>query len=106
MGTRKCSFPEKTNSKMNAQIINIGDELLIGQTVNTNAAWIGAELSKIGFDICQITIIPDRRENILKALSEVTGKSDVVLVTGGLGLTSDDITKQTVCEFFGYWSGN
>ncbi|MBP8959875.1 MAG: competence/damage-inducible protein A [Bacteroidales bacterium] len=85
---------------MNAQIINIGDELLIGQTVNTNAAWIGAELSKIGFDICQITIIPDRRENILKALYEVIGKSDVVLVTGGLGPTSDDITKQTVCEFF------
>ncbi|HCI54694.1 MAG TPA: competence/damage-inducible protein A [Bacteroidales bacterium] len=85
---------------MNAQIINIGDELLIGQTVNTNAAYIGAELSKIGFDICQITIIPDRRENILKALSEVIGKSDVVLVTGGLGPTSDDITKQTVCEFF------
>ncbi len=67
---------------MNAQIINIGDELLIGQTVNTNAAWLGTELSKIGFDICRTIIIPDKRESILKILSDVTGKSDVVLVTG------------------------
>jgi len=101
METRKCSLPDKTNVKMNAQIINIGDELLIGQTVNTNAAWLGTELSKIGFDICRTIIIPDKRESILKILSDVTGKSDVVLVTGGLGPTSDDITKQTICEFFG-----
>ncbi len=85
---------------MKAAIITIGDELLIGQTVDTNSAWMGAELSKSGFDITRITSIHDRREDILKTLEESCGKSDVVLITGGLGPTSDDITKQTLCEFF------
>jgi nicotinamide-nucleotide amidase len=86
---------------MKAEIITIGDELLIGQTVDTNSAWIGAELSKIGFEVFQITSISDKKDHILKMLSEVTGRSDVVLITGGLGPTSDDITKLTLCEFFG-----
>jgi len=86
---------------MKAQIITIGDELLIGQTIDTNSAWIGAELSKMGFDIFRKISIHDRREDILKTLAEVIGKSDVVLITGGLGPTSDDITKQTLCEYFG-----
>jgi len=85
---------------MKAAIITIGDELLIGQTVDTNSAWIGAELSKSGFDVCRITSIHDRREDIICALNEAAGKTDVVLITGGLGPTSDDITKQTLCEFF------
>ncbi|MCU0461241.1 MAG: competence/damage-inducible protein A [Bacteroidales bacterium] len=85
---------------MKAQIITIGDELLIGQTVDTNSAWIGAELSKLGFDVCRRISIHDRREDILNTLAEVSGKSDIVLITGGLGPTSDDITKQTLCEFF------
>jgi len=85
---------------MKAAIITIGDELLIGQTIDTNSAWIGAELSKSGFDVCRITSVHDRREDILSALSEATGKTDVVLITGGLGPTSDDITKPTLCEFF------
>ena len=85
---------------MKATIITIGDELLIGQTVDTNSAWIGAELSKSGFDVYRITSIHDRREDIIKALDEATGNTDVVLITGGLGPTSDDITKQTLCEFF------
>jgi len=85
---------------MKAEIITIGDELLIGQTIDTNSAWIGAELSRLGFEVTQITSIPDRRERILKMLNEVTGRCDVVLITGGLGPTSDDITKQTLCEFF------
>jgi nicotinamide-nucleotide amidase len=85
---------------MKAAIITIGDELLIGQTVNTNATWIGAELSKSGFDVGRITSVHDRREDILSALTEATGKTDVVLITGGLGPTSDDITKPTLCEFF------
>jgi nicotinamide-nucleotide amidase len=84
---------------MKAEIITIGDELLIGQTVDTNSAWIGAELSKIGFEVFQITSISDKKDHILKMLSEVTGRSDV-LITGGLGPTSDDITKLTLCEFF------
>jgi nicotinamide-nucleotide amidase len=85
---------------MKAAIITIGDELLIGQTVDTNSAWIGAEMSKSGFDVFRITSIHDRREDILSALTEATGKTDVVLITGGLGPTSDDITKPTLCEFF------
>lgn len=85
---------------MKASIITIGDELLIGQTIDTNSAWIGAELSKSGFDVTRKTSVHDRRDDILSALSEAAGKSDVVLITGGLGPTSDDITKQTLCEFF------
>ncbi len=85
---------------MKAQIITIGDELLIGQTVDTNSAWIGAELSKLGFDVIRKISIHDRREDILATLAEVNGKSDIVMITGGLGPTSDDITKQTLCEFF------
>jgi len=86
---------------MKAAIITIGDELLIGQTIDTNSSWMGAELSKTGFDVCRMTSIHDRREDILSALEESAGKTDVVLITGGLGPTSDDITKQTLCEFFG-----
>ena len=85
---------------MKAAIITIGDELLIGQTVNTNASWMGAELSKSGFDVSRITSVHDRSEDIINILNESAGKSDVVLITGGLGPTSDDITKPTLCEFF------
>jgi len=85
---------------MNAQIITIGDELLIGQTIDTNSAFIGSELSSIGFDITRKISIHDRRDDILQPFSGVTGKTELVLVTGGLGPTSDDITKQTICEFF------
>ena len=85
---------------MKAEIITIGDELLIGQTIDTNSAWMGAELSLAGFDVHKKTTIHDNRSDILQALSDSSGKSDVVLITGGLGPTSDDITKQTLCEFF------
>jgi nicotinamide-nucleotide amidase len=85
---------------MKAAIITIGDELLIGQTIDINSAWMGAELSKAGFDVCRMTSIHDRREDILSVLGESAGKTDVVLITGGLGPTSDDITKQTLCEYF------
>jgi len=85
---------------MKAAIITIGDELLIGQTIDTNSAWIGAELSKSGFDIYRITSIHDRKDDIIGALDEAKGKADVVLITGGLGPTSDDITKQTLAEYF------
>jgi len=85
---------------MNAEIITIGDELLIGQTIDTNSAWMGAELSMAGFDIKRKISIHDKRPDIINALSDSVGKSDVVLITGGLGPTSDDITKTTLCEFF------
>ena len=86
---------------MKSEIITIGDELLIGQTIDTNSAWIGTELSLAGFDIQKKTSIHDNRPDILKTLSEALGKSDVVIITGGLGPTSDDITKPSLCEFFG-----
>lgn len=85
---------------MKASIITIGDELLIGQTVDTNSAFIGSEMSKLGFDVVRRTSIHDKREDILNELSDAQGKTDVVLITGGLGPTSDDITRQTLCEFF------
>lgn len=85
---------------MKAAIITIGDELLIGQTVDTNSAWIGAELSRSGFDVLRRVSIHDRREDIINELTEISGKADLVIITGGLGPTSDDITKQTLCDFF------
>ncbi len=85
---------------MNAVIITIGDELLIGQTIDTNSALIGAELSKAGFDVQRIVSIHDRKQDIINALNETAPMADVVLITGGLGPTSDDITKQTLAEYF------
>ncbi len=90
---------------MKAEIITIGDELLIGQTIDTNSAWMGAELSMAGFDIHKKTTVHDNRVDILNALTDAAGKADVVLITGGLGPTSDDITKQTLCEFFQHKAG-
>lgn len=86
---------------MKAVIITIGDELLIGQTIDTNSAFIGSELSRIGFDIYRKISIHDRRDDILETYSEVTGKVQLVITTGGLGPTSDDITKLTICDIFG-----
>lgn len=86
---------------MKAYIISIGDEILIGQTVNTNAAWIGEQLSMIGFDVHCIATVHDKREDILDVLKIAESKSDVIIITGGLGPTIDDITKSTLCEFFG-----
>lgn len=85
---------------MKAEIITIGDELLIGQTIDTNSAWIGSELSLAGFDVMKKTSIHDIRTDILNALAEAEGKSNVVIITGGLGPTSDDITKPALCDFF------
>ena len=85
---------------MKAHIITIGDELLIGQTIDTNSAWMGAELSKIGFDVFRKTSVHDDHDGIMEILLQVMGKADVVLLTGGLGPTSDDITKKVLCEFF------
>lgn len=85
---------------MHAEIITIGDEILIGQTVDTNSAWMAKQLNAIGIAVQQITSIADTREAILKALSEVNERADLVLMTGGLGPTRDDITKFALCEYF------
>jgi len=85
---------------MNIEIINIGDEILIGQVINTNAAWLAEELNKAGYRANRFVVLPDTREGILAGLKEAAERADVVLVSGGLGPTKDDITKQTICEFF------
>jgi nicotinamide-nucleotide amidase len=86
---------------MLAEIITIGDEILIGQIVDTNSAWIAQQLNLAGVRIKQISSISDDREHILKALAEAAGRADIILITGGLGPTKDDITKKTLAEYFG-----
>ncbi|MGB3152130.1 MAG: competence/damage-inducible protein A [Maribacter sp.] len=85
---------------MLAEIITIGDEILIGQIVDTNSAFISKELNRIGISVYQITSVQDDREHILKSLADAKSRVDIVIVTGGLGPTKDDITKHTFCEFF------
>ncbi|MFD1064065.1 competence/damage-inducible protein A [Winogradskyella litorisediminis] len=85
---------------MNAEIITIGDEILIGQIVDTNSAFLGKELNKIGVSVYQITSIQDEKSHILKALKEAEENADIIIITGGLGPTKDDITKHTLCEYF------
>ena len=85
---------------MLAEIITIGDELLIGQTIDTNGSWIGEKLNSIGLQVSHITSIQDKREQILNALKLASERSNLVIVTGGLGPTNDDITKHTLCEYF------
>ncbi len=85
---------------MRAEIITIGDEILIGQIVDTNSAWMGQQLSLNGIVVHQITTVSDDKAHILKALSEAEQRADIILITGGLGPTKDDITKKTLCDYF------
>ncbi len=85
---------------MQAEIITIGDEILIGQIVDTNSAFLGKEFNKIGVSVYQITSVQDDKEHILKALKEAEENADIIIITGGLGPTKDDITKHTICEYF------
>ncbi len=85
---------------MNAEIITIGDEILIGQIVDTNSAWIAQQLNLAGISIYQVTSVHDDRDHILKALEDAGKRVDLVLITGGLGPTRDDITKAALCVFF------
>lgn len=85
---------------MNAEIITIGDEILIGQITDTNSKWIAEELNKIGVSVYQITSIQDEEQHILNALKEAEARVDIVLITGGLGPTKDDITKHTLTTYF------
>lgn len=82
-------------------IITIGDELLIGQTIDTNSAWMAQVLNKAGFSINRRVAIGDDWDNIWNALQEEEKKNDIILITGGLGPTSDDITKPLLCSYFG-----
>lgn len=85
---------------MFAEIITIGDEILIGQIIDTNSAFIAQELNKIGVSVYQISSVQDERLHILEALQEAEARADVIIMTGGLGPTKDDITKHTLCEYF------
>ncbi len=85
---------------MQAEIITIGDELLIGQTIDTNSAWMGEQLNAIGMHVHQITSISDQVSHIQSALDNALDRSNLVLITGGLGPTKDDVTKFTLCEYF------
>ncbi len=86
---------------MNVQIITIGDEILIGQTVDTNSAWMGQELNLIGASIEKIYSIGDEGAHIQQTLRLAVDEADVILMTGGLGPTKDDITKKAIAEFLG-----
>lgn len=85
---------------MKVEIITIGDELLIGQVVDTNSAWIGKKLNEVGIEISKITSIGDNKNQIFKALNDAFANADAILMTGGLGPTKDDITKKALAEYF------
>lgn len=82
-------------------IITIGDEILVGQTVDTNSAWIAMELNKVGISVQEIISISDQKISIIEALDREIKKSSIVIITGGLGPTLDDITKKTLTDYFG-----
>ncbi len=86
---------------MKTEIIVIGDELLIGQVIDTNSKWMAAELNKQGWEVTRITTISDGAEDIKEAISSAFSRVDTILMTGGLGPTSDDVTKPVLCEYFG-----
>mgnify|MGYP003162467484 CR=1 FL=1 len=87
---------------MKASILTIGDEILIGQIVDTNSASIARHLNNAGIVVWERTSVGDQREQITEAVKRAMNQSDVVILTGGLGPTKDDITKKTLAELFGY----
>ena len=86
---------------MLAEIITIGDEILIGQIVDTNSAWMAQQLNNAGIRVKQISSVSDDRQHILNALAEASERAEIIMITGGLGPTKDDITKKTLAEYFG-----
>ncbi len=84
-----------------ASIVTIGDELLIGQVIDTNSAWIAQQLNTAGIAVKRRVAIGDNREDIIKMLDDESRMADIILITGGLGPTSDDITKKVLCDYFG-----
>lgn len=85
---------------MLAEIITIGDEILIGQIIDSNSAWMAQQLNAVGIRVKQISSVSDNREHILTAIKEASERADIILITGGLGPTKDDITKTTLAEYF------
>jgi nicotinamide-nucleotide amidase len=89
-----------TNS-IRAEVVTIGDEILFGQITDTNTQWIGTELTNIGIRVIRKSSVGDQAENILQVLNETHQRADIIILTGGLGPTKDDITKKTLCTYFG-----
>jgi len=87
-------------NRVKVEIITIGDEILIGQIVDTNSAWMATELNISGFELAQITSVHDNEQHIVESLDLALNRADVVLFTGGIGPTKDDITKLTLCKYF------
>lgn len=85
---------------MNVEIITIGDELLIGQVVDTNSAWMGQQLESAGFHVIWKTAVGDMEEDMLTAIDAAMNRAQIVLITGGIGPTKDDITRKTLCKYF------
>ena len=85
---------------MKIEIITVGDEILIGQIIDTNSAWMAAELTRQGFETVAITTVGDQEEDMAKAIDTGFSRADVLLMTGGVGPTRDDITKKTLCNYF------
>ena len=83
-----------------AELLTIGDEILFGQIVDTNSQWMSVELTKAGIKVIRKTSVGDVEEEILKAFAEAEGRADIVLITGGLGPTSDDLTKPCLAKYF------
>lgn len=86
---------------MKATVVTIGDEILIGQIIDTNSGYIASALDKIGVETVEMISISDKKQHILETFSTLQDKVDFVIITGGLGPTKDDITKHTICEYFG-----
>lgn len=86
---------------MKAEIITIGDEILIGQIIDTNSSWLGQELSKMGISVVHRTSVSDQASHITDALNEASNRADIIIMTGGLGPTKDDVTKHTLANYFG-----
>ena len=86
---------------MQAELITIGDEILIGQTIDTNSAWMGRKLNEVGVEVHRIHSIRDTSEAIIQTLDELHTNTQLVLITGGLGPTKDDLTKHTLTRYFG-----
>ncbi len=86
--------------QINVELVTIGNELLSGNTTDTNSAWLSQQLNLIGLQVSRITSVPDIKKDILSILAESENRADIIIMTGGLGPTSDDITKPALCEFF------
>ncbi len=96
-----CTYiGQNSVSRMNAEILSIGDELLVGQVTNTNASYLGEQLSLVGIMVRRVTTIGDRIEDLLAAFEQAWKEQDIVITTGGLGPTHDDVTREAVCRFF------